>query len=204
MKFVDEQGERRRRCWRLRAYLEHPHGCHSVPFDAALDFVPAALQPLIRHDGRDGTAAAGRPRCFLQVRGEIQTGSFAIGGREDSDGRPASIEHDAVQRRHDVAEMRLELFRTTQKTALIIIRGRLRRIVGPTSPADSGAWWIASSSITPRSPSRPCWRAGTATVLQTTGGSFRLAGREAEPGASIRQEGEGIDDADPHLSGPSA
>ena len=51
MKFVDEQG-RGDVADALRAYREHhAAGRRGVPPHAPLDFAPAALQPLIRHDG---------------------------------------------------------------------------------------------------------------------------------------------------------
>ena len=45
---------------------------------------------------------------------------------------------------------------------------------------------LADAGPPPRSPTGIVHHA---TVLQTTGGSYRLAGCEAEPGADIRQEG---------------
>ena len=76
MKFVDEQGEEASPTLSaLRAYREHrAAGRRGVPPDAPLDFAPAALQPLIRHDG-----VTDRRRwesaLFLKVRDEIQTGN---------------------------------------------------------------------------------------------------------------------------------
>ena len=71
MKFVDEQGEEASPTLSaLRAYREHrAAGRRGVPPDAPLDFAPAALQPLIRHDG-----VTDRRRwesaLFLKVRDE--------------------------------------------------------------------------------------------------------------------------------------
>ena len=73
----------RRRCWRCgpTANTGRP-GAASVPPDAPLDFAPAALQPLIRHDG-----VTDRRRwesaLFLKVRDEIQTGNLAIDGAKN-------------------------------------------------------------------------------------------------------------------------
>ena len=81
MKFVDEQGEGASPTLSaLRAYREHrAAGRCGVPPHAPLDFAPAALQPLIRHDG-----VTDRRRwesaLFLKVRDEIQTGNLAIDG----------------------------------------------------------------------------------------------------------------------------
>ena len=67
----------------LRAYREHrAAGRRGVPPHAPLDFAPAALQPLIRHDG-----VTDRRRwesaLFLKVRDEIQTGNLAIDGAKN-------------------------------------------------------------------------------------------------------------------------
>ena len=84
MKFVDEQGEGASPTLSaLRAYREHrAAGRRGVPPDAPLDFAPAALQPLIRHDG-----VTDRRRwesaLFLKVRDEIQTGNLAIDGAKN-------------------------------------------------------------------------------------------------------------------------
>ena len=53
MKFVDEQGEGASATLSaLRAYREHrAAGRRGLPPEAPLDFAPAALQPLIRHNG---------------------------------------------------------------------------------------------------------------------------------------------------------
>ena len=84
MKFVDEQGEGASPTLStLRAYREHrATGRRGVPPHAPLDFAPAALQPLIRHDG-----VTDRRRwesaLFLKVRDEIQTGNLAIDGAKN-------------------------------------------------------------------------------------------------------------------------
>ena len=84
MKFVDEQGEGASPTLSaLRAYREHrAAGRRGVPPDAPLDFAPASLQPLIRHDG-----VTDRRRwesaLFLKVRDEIQTGNLAIDGAKN-------------------------------------------------------------------------------------------------------------------------
>ena len=84
MKFVDEQGEGASSTLSaLRAYREHrADGPRGVPPDAPLDFAPAALQPLIRHDGvtdrRRWESAS-----FLKGRDEIQTGNLAIDGAKN-------------------------------------------------------------------------------------------------------------------------
>ena len=84
MKFVDEQGGGASPTLSaLRAYREHrAAGRRGVPPDAPLDFAPAALQPLIRHDG-----VTDRRRwesaLFLKVRDEIQTGNLAIDGAKN-------------------------------------------------------------------------------------------------------------------------
>ena len=75
MKFVDEQAEGTSPTLAaLRAYREHrAAGRRGVPPHAPLDFAPAALQPLIRHDAR----------CSSKVRDEIQTGNLAIDGAKN-------------------------------------------------------------------------------------------------------------------------
>ena len=84
MKFVDEQGEGASPTLSaLRAYREHrAAGRRGVPPHAPLDFAPAALQPLIRHNG-----VTDRRRwesaLFLKVRDEIQTGNLAIDGAKN-------------------------------------------------------------------------------------------------------------------------
>ena len=84
MKFVDEQGEGTSSTLSaLRAYREHrAAGRRGAPPHAPLDFAPAALQPLIRHDG-----VTDRRRwesaLFLKVRDEIQTGNLAIDGAKN-------------------------------------------------------------------------------------------------------------------------
>ena len=84
MKFVDEQGEGTSPTLSaLRAYREHrAAGRRGAPPHAPLDFAPAALQPLIRHDG-----VTDRRRwesaLFLKVRDEIQTGNLAIDGAKN-------------------------------------------------------------------------------------------------------------------------
>ena len=84
MKFVDEQGEGvSPTLSALRVYREHrAAGRRGLPPDAPLDFAPAALQPLIRHNG-----VTDRRRwesaLFLKVRDEIQTGNLAIAGAKN-------------------------------------------------------------------------------------------------------------------------
>ena len=84
MKFVDEQGEGASPTLSaLRAYREHrAAGRRGLPPEAPLDFAPAALQPLIRHNG-----VTDRRRwesaLFLKVRDEIQTGNLAIDGAKN-------------------------------------------------------------------------------------------------------------------------
>ena len=84
MKFVDEHVEGTSPTLSaLRAYREHrAAGRRGVPPHAPLDFAPAALQPLIRHDG-----VTDRRRwesaLFLKVRDEIQTGNLAIDGAKN-------------------------------------------------------------------------------------------------------------------------
>ena len=84
MKFVDEQAEGTSPTLSaLRAYREHrAAGRRGVPPHAPLDFAPAALQPLMRHDG-----VTDRRRwesaLFLKVRDEIQTGNLAIDGAKN-------------------------------------------------------------------------------------------------------------------------
>ena len=84
MKFVDEQGEGASPTLSaLRAYREHrAAGCRGLPPDVSIDFVPPALQPLIRHNG-----VTDRRRwesaLFLKVRDEIQTGNLAIEGAKN-------------------------------------------------------------------------------------------------------------------------
>ena len=84
MKFVDEQGEGASPTLAaLRAYREHrAAGRRGVPPHAPLDFAPAALQPLIRHDG-----VTDRRRwesaLFLKVHDEIQTANLAIEGAKN-------------------------------------------------------------------------------------------------------------------------
>ena len=84
MKFVDEQGEGASPTLSaLRAYREHrAAGRRGVPPHVSLDFAPATLQPLIRHDG-----VTDRRRwesaLFLKVREEIQTGNLAIDGAKN-------------------------------------------------------------------------------------------------------------------------
>ncbi len=53
-------------------------GRRGVPPHVPLDFAPAALQPLIRHDGV--TDRRRWESAFLKVRDEIQTGNLAIDG----------------------------------------------------------------------------------------------------------------------------
>ena len=84
MKFVDEQGEGvSPTLSALRVYRDHrAAGRRGLPPDAPLDFAPAALQPLIRHNG-----VTDRRRwesaLFLKVRDEIQTGNLAIDGAKN-------------------------------------------------------------------------------------------------------------------------
>ena len=84
MKFVDEQSEGvSPTLSALRVYREHrAAGRRGLPPDAPLDFAPAALQPLIRHNG-----VTDRRRwesaLFLKVRDEIQTGNLAIDGAKN-------------------------------------------------------------------------------------------------------------------------
>ena len=92
MKFVDEQGEGKSATLSaLRAYCEHREaGRRGVPPHAPLDFAPAALQPLIRHDG-----VTDRRRwesaLFLKVRDEIGPPGSESGGRKRTHGsRPAA------------------------------------------------------------------------------------------------------------------
>ncbi len=84
MKFVDEQGEGASPTLSaLRAYREHrAAGRRGVPPHAPLDFAPAALQPLIRHDGVTDPRRW-ESALFLKVRDEIQTGNLAIDGAKN-------------------------------------------------------------------------------------------------------------------------
>ena len=84
MKFVDEQGEGASPTLAaLRAYREHrAAGRRGVPPHAPLDFAPAALQPLIRHNG-ETDRRRWESALFLKVRDEIQTGNLAIEGAKN-------------------------------------------------------------------------------------------------------------------------
>ena len=83
-RIVDEQGEGTSPTLSaLRVYREHrAAGRRGLPPDAPLGFAPAALQPLIRHNG-----VTDRRRwesaLFLKVRDEIQTGNLAIDGAKN-------------------------------------------------------------------------------------------------------------------------
>ena len=86
MKFVDEQGEGASPTLSaLRAYREHrAAGRRGVPSHAPLDFAPAALQPLIRHDG-----VTERRRWLERV--------VPQGARRDPDRQPPHRRHEELR-----------------------------------------------------------------------------------------------------------
>ena len=67
----------------VRAYREnHAAGRRMLPPDAPVDFIPKALEPLVR---RDGTIDRRRweSALFLKVRDEIRAGNLAIDGAKN-------------------------------------------------------------------------------------------------------------------------